>query len=96
MSSESENPVRPGSGATTKEWLAYIKAGGRNLEDSDLRDANLEGADLRGADLGSAYLRGADLRGADLGSAYLRGANLRGANLEGHDLDDLRKRVAGF
>ena len=56
MSSESENPVRPGSGATTEEWLAYIKAGGR-----DLAGANLEGADLEGANLKGANLEGHDL-----------------------------------
>ena len=37
MSSESENPVHPGSGATTEELLAYIKAGGRELALADIR-----------------------------------------------------------
>ncbi len=37
-----------------------------------------------------------DLRGANLEGARLKGADLLKANLEGHDIDDLRKRVAGF
>ena len=32
----------------------------------------------------------------DLKGANLEGADLEGANLKGHDIDDLRKRVAGF
>ena len=111
MSSESENPVHPGSGATTEEWLAYNKAGGRDLkfaklnaESEDcrrLKRADLRFTDLRFADLSGAWLcyvdlRFADLRFANLDGADLTGAKLKGANLDGHDLDDLRKRGAKF
>lgn len=73
----------------------------KNLENADLRganlaNANLTGADLRGAclinaDLENANLRGADLRVAilantDLRGAILRDANFRDANLRGADL----------
>jgi uncharacterized protein YjbI with pentapeptide repeats len=52
-----------------------------NLSLLDLQEANLREADLFGANLGRANLREADLGGANLGKAYLRGADLREANL---------------
>jgi hypothetical protein len=45
-------------------------------------EANLEEADLRGANLREANLEEADLRGANLEEANLEEANLRGANLD--------------
>ena len=44
------------------------------------RGANLQDANLRGANLQDAYLQGANLRGANLRDAYLQDAYLRGAN----------------
>ena len=60
---------------------------GANLRDIDLRSANLRGADLRGADLRLAYLRGADLRKANLQDANLEGADLKNVNLENANLE---------
>ncbi len=62
-----------------------------NLEDADLRQAqligaNLKGANLRGADLSRANLRRANLEGADLSGATLLSTNLPGANLKNADL----------
>ncbi|MFE5089437.1 pentapeptide repeat-containing protein [Streptomyces sp. NPDC056638] len=74
---------------------------GANLNDGDLRGANLSGtelvsahlvgADLRGADLSHAILMAAslmhsDLRGADCTGAKLDGAELLGADLRGANL----------
>jgi hypothetical protein len=53
-----------------------------NLQNADLRGADLWNAKLQGADLQGAKLQGADLQGADLWNAKLRGANLWGANLD--------------
>ena len=60
---------------------------------ADLRGANLENADLKEANLWSAILIKANLTGADLGKASLKradlwGANLREANLRGADLHE--------
>ena len=62
-----------------------------NLENADLRlanliGANLKGANLRGADLSRANLRRANLEGADLRNATLLSTNLPGANLKEADL----------
>ena len=54
---------------------------------ADLEDANLKGADLRYADLEKANLSNADLRKADLKCANLKGADLKCANLEKANLD---------
>jgi uncharacterized protein YjbI with pentapeptide repeats len=59
---------------------------GKNLENSDLRRADLRGADLHGFNLIRANLSGADLIGANLREANLRGADLTGTNLIGFDL----------
>ncbi|WP_299905230.1 pentapeptide repeat-containing protein [uncultured Paracoccus sp.] len=65
----------------------------RNLNETDLRRANLLGAWLEGADLWQARLEGANLswarlEGANLSQARLEGAMLLGARLEGADLDE--------
>jgi Pentapeptide repeats (8 copies) len=60
----------------------------------DLREANLNEADLRGANLGGANLRRANLSEADLRRAKLGGANLRGANLDRADLFDANLQEA--
>ena len=62
-----------------------------NLNEADLRGANLRQAllrkeDLRGANFRQALLSGEDLHGANLSQTDLRGAYLRGANLYGADL----------
>ncbi len=60
---------------------------------ADLEEADLRGADLKRADLEEADLSGADLRMSDLSGAKLRGADLRRANLMGADFDrtDLKR-----
>lgn len=65
-----------------------------NLNDADLRGANLGGADLRRADLREADLGGAGLIGANLGEADLHGANLFGADLREVDLFEAHLRKA--
>jgi uncharacterized protein YjbI with pentapeptide repeats len=52
-----------------------------NLTDADLQDVDLRGANLKRVDLTGADLRGADLVGAQLGEAELTRADLRGARL---------------
>src|SRR6266536_841925 len=56
------------------------------VQQPDLRSANLSEVDLKGANLSKANLGGADLRRANLGGADLNGANLYEANLGGADL----------
>lgn len=51
------------------------------LTDADLQDADLRGANLKRADLTGADLRGANLIGAQLSEADLTRADLRGARL---------------
>lgn len=67
----------------------YMRA---NLENADLRGADLSGinlnyAILKEADLQGANLKGSFLIGADLNKANLRGANLSYANLSGANLE---------
>jgi uncharacterized protein YjbI with pentapeptide repeats len=84
---------------TIEDWKKELY--GVNLQNANLRKANLSEAvlfkaDLRGADLRNvnlieadlfkADLRGADLRGADLREANLSEADLRKANLSEADL----------
>ena len=57
------------------KWLKNEEGG----EKADLQDADLRGADLQVADLQDANLRDANLWGADLQDANLRGADLWGA-----------------
>jgi len=59
---------------------------GANLQEANLRGANLQEANLWRADLQGANLRGADLWRANLRGANLRRANLQEANLQGADL----------
>ena len=70
----------------SKTTLAKVIGGYGNLENADLKGANLVGADLRYSNLSDADLMGADLEGAKLYRADLKGADLRGANLKGADL----------
>jgi len=57
-----------------------------NLQNADLRSANLEDANLSGAYLRFVNLQGAFLKGAIIRSANLVDANLQGAVMEGADL----------
>ena len=66
--------------------LGFVKLGGANLHESDLRNVNIQGADLSDADLGGANLHGSNLHGADLRNANLVGADLSGADLGFTDL----------
>ncbi|MDB9529194.1 pentapeptide repeat-containing protein [Oscillatoria sp. CS-180] len=63
------------------------------LNQADLQESNLKGADLSYAELNEANLSQANLRGADLSYASLSGADLSGANLRGSMLigTDLRQ-----
>jgi hypothetical protein len=70
-----------------------------NLRSANLQNINLQGAYLRRADLMGANLKGANLRGADLSGTNLRVANLymakfQGANLQGAKLDPEGIRIA--
>jgi uncharacterized protein YjbI with pentapeptide repeats len=65
-----------------------------DLNEANLRGADLSGADLRGANLQEAALSQADLRGADLREAALSGADLRGADLSWADLNQAHLRRA--
>ena len=65
--------------------VEMIMSGGGRA--ADLEDANLKGADLEYVDFEGANLAGADLRWADLRGANLMGANLEYANLQGANLD---------
>ena len=68
-----------------KHWVLRDVDGWETMR-ADLQDANLRGADLWYADLLGANLRGADLWYAGLRCANLSGADLRGANLWGANL----------
>ena len=57
-----------------------------DLQDANLRNAELRNAILKGTNLENANLREANLRGASLYRANLREANLIDANLENADL----------
>ena len=71
---------------TAEELNEIIKAHALWLENKGGKKADLQDTDLRGANLREAQLQGADLRGVDLREADLQGANLRGANLRWADL----------
>jgi hypothetical protein len=69
---------------------------GRNLQDADLRYANLLNADLQDADLQDADLRYANLLNADLRYANLRYANLLNADLRYANLLNANLRNANL
>ena len=60
------------------------------------KGADLQQVDLRGADLESAFLGKSNLRGADLRGAYLRNANLIMADLRGAKLENAYIRLVNF
>ena len=76
---------------TVQQWTDYAREGNDDLEDANLRGADLGCKKLREFPSFGTVLRGVNFRGADL-----EGADLEGADLQGHDLDNLRMRVAGF
>lgn len=67
-----------------KHALYKQRQGGEraNLDNHDLRGADLSGVDLRGAFLHNADLRGANLNGANLFAAFLNGARFDQASLK--------------
>lgn len=70
-----------------QKWLNNEPDGERaNLQDTDLRYANLRDANLCNANLRYADLRYADLQDADLRNANLCNADLRSADLRNADL----------
>ena len=69
-----------------KELMQYANLQNADLRSADLRSANLQNADLRSANLWNANLQGADLWNANLWNANLQGADLWNANLQGADL----------
>jgi uncharacterized protein YjbI with pentapeptide repeats len=76
--------------------VGYLKLSGINLNQTDLRGANLSyifldntslaGADLEGANLNNVYLNSSNLFGANLSDANLSGATLSDADLTFADL----------
>jgi len=105
LSAEVKHDLRKGT--TQQQEQALQKVQGLNLQNRDLRYANLEqsilpeadlrGAQLQGANLLMAQLQGADLPGAQLQGAVLVGAQLQGAVLVGAQLQgaDLRQASIG-
>ena len=69
-----------------ESWL-----NGANLQDADLRRAELERARLQ-----RANLEDADLRRANLSGAHLQGANLQDADLRRAELEEARLQVANL
>jgi hypothetical protein len=65
-----------------------------DLRWADLRHVKLDGADLSGVDLSGADLSNSDLSEANLSGANLSEANLSGANLRGTDLNGANLREA--
>lgn len=76
--------VSPASATSANPIQQLLES--RSCVACDLQNANLKGADLRGVNLSRANLRNADLRDAQLLAVNLKGADLRGANLTGADL----------
>ena len=67
------------------------------IDKPGLHVCNLQDADLRGADLFNADLRGADLQYAKLQGANLRFVRFRGAKVKPEQAKYLRaKRLSGF
>jgi uncharacterized protein YjbI with pentapeptide repeats len=82
------------SAAISNAISAGISLRHADLNDENLRIADLRGADLRDADLSDADLSGADLREANLSGADLSGANLSDANLRAADLSGANFRCS--
>jgi uncharacterized protein YjbI with pentapeptide repeats len=78
------------TGTTIKEVddtsLVNANLEGVNLQDAYLRDTDLRNANLQFADLQGADLQGADLRLADLQYAILQDTNLKDTNLQNTNL----------
>ena len=73
---------------TLRKHALWLSSEGKDGEQADLTDANLDGADLTGADLRKAILTGASLIKADLTEAKLDGACLKRAKMEGVKLSN--------
>ena len=71
-----------------KELMQFANLQNADLRSANLRSANLQNADLRSANLWNANLQNANLQGADLRSADLQNANLRNADLRYADLPE--------
>jgi uncharacterized protein YjbI with pentapeptide repeats len=67
-----------------------------NLENADLRKANLKGANLRASDLDESDLSNVNLSGADLERAKLYNANLSNSILTGANLQFAKMRGANL
>ena len=80
----SKHPEEAHRAIETLRAKGWLSSGA--LKGVDLQDIQLRGADLYMADLGKADLRGANLTGADLSMANLEGANFDTVNLTGADL----------
>ena len=80
----------------TEANLENVNLRGADLRDANLTEANLENANLKVADLRDAKLIRVNLRGVDLTEADLRKASLTGANLSGADLRGCRIRGSNF
>lgn len=72
---------------TLRKHALWLSSEGKEGEQADLTDANLNGADLTGADLRKAMLKGASFIKADLTEAKLDGACLERAKMEGVKLN---------
>ena len=70
-----------------RKHALWLSSEGKDGEQADLTDANLNGADLIGADLRKAVLTGASLINADLTEAKLDEACLERAKMEGVKLN---------
>ena len=71
------------------EWRSFLaNLDRRDLQNVDLRNANLIGAQLQGADLLGAQLQGANLIEAQLQGANLFQAQMQGAELHGAQMSD--------
>ncbi len=81
--------IRATDSDKAKRAMAFKEFYSFNLQERDLRFANLSSAVLPKVDL-----RGAKLQGADLNNAKLQGANLRNTELQGANLFQVRLQGA--
>ncbi|MGH8002540.1 MAG: pentapeptide repeat-containing protein, partial [Brasilonema sp.] len=79
-------PKREISVTDVGELLKIYASGGRNFQNVDLSNAQLEGINLQNANLIGANLKGANLQNAKLDGAKLVVADLSDANLTGASL----------